>query len=148
MSRITDYGRSAINAVLDRVGRGMGQFQRRKPLPYDLLESDTEYLVVFDAPGAEKDDIQVRFVNTSLEVRIDRFRSFHEGFEMRFPGRGLTLSGSVELPDDATITDADTQANATLTHSGTLQVRIPRSGSGRPIDVQDEPDGSDQPDEP
>lgn len=147
MSGLREYGRSAIGAVLERVGRGFGRVQSRKPLPYDLLESETEYLVVFDAPGAEKEDIQVRFDGTTVEVRIDRFREFHEGFEMRFPGRGLALSGSVTLPEDATVTDRDASATATLTGSGTLHVRVPRSPEGRPIDVDNDSAEADEGDD-
>ncbi len=60
-----------------------------------------------------------------MEVRIDRFRDFHEGYEMRFPGRGLALDGSVTLPSDAAV-DPET-AQATLESNGTLHVRVPRA---------------------
>ena len=138
MTRLTNYGREAINTVLERVGRGIGQVQERKPLDYDLLETDEEFLVVFDAPGATKEDIQVRFMDNELEVRIDRFREFFEGFEMRFPGRGLTLSGSARFPEDASVTAASANPTATLTRSGTLQVRVPKSEEARTVTVTDE----------
>ncbi|TQQ79752.1 Hsp20/alpha crystallin family protein [Halonotius terrestris] len=138
MSRLETYGREAINTVLERVGRGIGHVQERKPLEYDLLESDDAYLVVFDAPGASKEDVQVRYINNELEVRIDRFREFYEGFEMRVPGRGLTLSGTAELPDAASITTGTTSPEATLTQEGTLHVRIPKSESARTVAVDDE----------
>ena len=77
MTGLKSYGKEAINTVLERVGRGVGQVQERKPLAYDLLETDEEYLVVFDAPGATPDDIQVRVLDNELEVRIDRFREFY-----------------------------------------------------------------------
>jgi len=85
MTRIETYGREAINTVLESIGRGVSQVQSRKPLSYDLLESDTEYLVVFDAPGATAEDVQVQFVDGELTVRIDRFRAFHKGFEIAVP---------------------------------------------------------------
>ncbi len=138
MTRLKTYGREAINTVLERVGRGIGQVQERKPLSYDLLETDEAYLVVFDAPGATKDDIQVRFMDNELEVRIDRFREFYKGFEMRFPGRGLTLSGTAEFPDDASVTSATTTPEATLTRSGTLQVTVPKSEDAQTVTVADE----------
>ena len=146
MSRLKTYGREAITTVLERVGRGISQVQERKPLDYDLLESDDAYLVVFDAPGASKDDVQVRFINGELEVRIDRFREFYEGFEMRFPGRGLTLSGTAELPEAASVTTGTTTPEATLTHAGTLHVRIPKSESAQEVTVEDEPDDADDAD--
>lgn len=138
MSGLKTYGREAINTVLERVGRGIGQVQERKPLAYDLLETDEEYLAVFDAPGATKEDVQVQFMDNELEVRIDRFREFYEGFEMRFPGRGLTLSGTVTFPDDASVTAESTTPVATLTRSGTLQVTIPKSESAKTVTVTDE----------
>jgi len=146
MTGLKSYGKEAINTVLERVGRGVGQVQERKPLAYDLLETDEEYLVVFDAPGATPDDIQVRVLDNELEVRIDRFREFYEDFEMRFPGRGLSLSGSAALPDDASITAGNVAPSATLTRSGTLQVRVPKSETARTVTVDDEP--STEPDEP
>ena len=140
MTRLKTYGKEAINTVLERIGRGVGQVQERKPLAYDLLETDEAYLVVFDAPGATKEDVQVRFMDNELEVRIDRFREFYEGFEMRFPGRGLTLSGTARFPDDASVTAASDEPTATLTRSGTLQVEVPKSESAKTVTVTDEPD--------
>jgi len=69
----------------------------------------------------------VRFEDGRVEVRIDRFRDFHEGFEMRFPGRGLSLDGSASLPPAA---DVDPNAaTATVTDAGTLRVRLPKRGA-------------------
>jgi len=147
MTRLETYGREALNTVLERIGRGVSQVQSRKPLSYDLLESDTEYLVVFDAPGATAEDVQVQFVDGELEVRIDRFRAFHKGFEMRFPGRGLTLSGTARFPDDASVTAANADPTATLTRSGTLQVRVPKSESAKTVTVTDEEADVDTPDD-
>ncbi len=139
MTRLETYGREAINTVLESVGRGVSKVQERKPLSADLLESDEAYLVVFDAPGANTEDVQVKFVDGELEVRIDRFREFYEGYEMRFPGRGLTLSGTATLPDEASVTGGSTTPEATLTPEGTLHVRIPKSESAQAVDVDDEP---------
>jgi HSP20 family protein len=137
MSRLREFGESAATAVLERVGRGVGRVQERTPLPCDLLESDDAYLVVFDVPGATRSDVQVRFVDGQVQVQVDRFRDFHEGFEMRFPGRGLSLDGAADLPDDAAV-DAEA-AGATLTDEGTLEVRVPKaSGGPRDVAVADE----------
>lgn len=125
---IRELGRSVGDAVLRRTGRAAARVQERRPLAVDLLESDEDYLAVFDAPGAAASDVQVRYADRRVLVRVDRFRSFHDGFEMRFPGRGLSLDGEVELPADAAVdTDA---AEATLTERGTLEVRIPRLQEG------------------
>ncbi|MBV0923680.1 Hsp20 family protein [Halomicroarcula limicola] len=134
---IRDVGESVSNKIFENLGRAAGRVQEKKPLPADLLESDDAYLVVFDAPGATASDLQVRYVEDRVEVRVDRFRDFHEGFEMRYPGRGLALDGSVTLPADAAVDAAE--ASATLKDNGTLQVRIPKvagTDAGEEIDVE------------
>ena len=117
--------RSVGREVADAVGRTTGRFQEKSPLPVDVLESDSEYLVVFDAPGANPSDIQVRYESGTVEVRIDRFRPFREDFEMRFPGRGLELDGKAKLPQGARV-DGDA-AKAVLEDNGTLSVYLPKS---------------------
>jgi HSP20 family protein len=143
MSRLTELGESAAQTVLDRVGRGVSEVQERTPLPYDLLESDEAYLIIFDAPGIEQTDVQVQFLDGKVEVRLDRFRDFYEDFEMRFPGRGLSLDGSVSLPDDAAV-DPE-RANATLGRNGTLRIRLPKDGRHQTVAVSeaDEHDDTD-----
>ena len=135
-----DIGESFGNAVLDGVGRLAGRAQERRPLPTDLLESDDAYLVVFDAPDASADDVQVRFSGDAVHVRIDRVREHREGFEMRFPGRGLALDGQVTLPDGATV-DPES-ATATMTNMGTLEVEIPKveEPADEPINISTEMD--------
>ncbi|MFB6220111.1 MAG: Hsp20/alpha crystallin family protein [Halolamina sp.] len=142
MTGLGDLGGSAVRSVMERVGRGVSRVQERKPLAYDLLESEDDYLVVFDAAGADHSDVQVRFVEGEVQVRVDRFRSFHEGFEMRFPGRGLALSGRAQLPTDAVDPEA---ATATLTGAGTLQVRIPKSGDTTDVPVSEEESAETEP---
>ncbi|WP_277553475.1 Hsp20/alpha crystallin family protein [Halobaculum limi] len=145
-NRLKDVGESAVNTVMDRVGRGIAKVQEKSPLAYDLLESEDAYLVVFDAPGAERSDVQVRFNEGAVEIRIDRFRDFHEGFEMRFPGRGLALDGRAKLPAEAAVDPEG--ATSTLTEQGTLRVRVPKT-KGSTVAVTDgeeeEPEAEDDP---
>jgi HSP20 family molecular chaperone IbpA len=137
MSRLREIGEAVGQQVFEQIGRVSSRAQERRPLPVDLLESDDAYLAVFDASSAEREDVQVRLDENTLYVRIDRFRDFYEDFEMRLPGRGLALDGSVDLPEEARV-DAD-DAKATLTSSGTIQVRVPKqNGGGATIDVEDE----------
>ncbi len=137
MRVLRDIGRSVGGAVLERVGRTAGRVREARPLRPDLLENDEAYLAVFDAPGATASDVQVRFKDGKVLVRVDRFREHHEGFEMRFPGRGLSLDGRVRLPRGAAV-DVDA-ATATLRPNGTLEVRIPKreiGGDGRSVPVE------------
>lgn len=144
MNGLREFTETIGEVVLDGVGRVSARVQERKPLPADLLESDEAYLVVFDAPGAEMQDVSVNYERGTVKVRIERFRDLHEGYEMLFPGRGLTLEGRVDLPGDAAV-DA-TGANATLTTNGTLRVEIPKEepAAGGPVRIDTEEDtGSD-----
>lgn len=122
---IREVGESLGRAVLDGIGRASSRVQERKPLAADVLESDDAVLVVFDAPSATAEDVDVSFENNTVTVRLDRFREFHDGYEMRFPGRGLGLKGSAELPEDVSVEAGD--AEATVTQRGTLEVRIPKT---------------------
>jgi len=134
---IREFGRSVSNSVLHQIGRASSQVQENRPLPTDLLESDDAYLAVFDAPGATHADIQVRYDDGAVKVRLDRFREFYEGFDMRIPGRGMALDGQVRLPTDALV-DAES-ATATLRKNGTLEVEVPKAVP----DGDETDDGSD-----
>lgn len=131
---IRELGRTLTDTVMETVGRAASRVQERRPLPVDLLESEDAYLAVFDAPGATSSDVQVRFDENRIEVRLDRFRDFHDGFEMRLPGRGLSLDGHVALPPDAKV-DAR-EASATLKRNGTLHVRVPKTESETTVDEE------------
>lgn len=122
-----DLGRSVRERIYRRIGTANGHVQENRSLPVDILEGDHSYLVVFDSPGVGIDDVQVRYVDGGVRIRIDRFREFHDGFEMRFPGRGMALSGEATLPEDAVV-DPDA-ATARLTDVGTLNVEIPKDGA-------------------
>ncbi len=122
---IRDVGETLGSKAMEAFGRAMARTQEHGGLGVDLLTSEDAYLAVFDAPGAQGEDVQARYEDGAVLVRIDRFREHREGFEMRFPGRGLSLDGRVELPDDADV-DPDS-ATATLADNGTLQVRVPRT---------------------
>jgi len=128
--------------VLEGVGRAASRYQENTSIPVDLLESDEEYLAVFDAPGVPADDVDVRFDENVVRVRVDRFRTLHEGFDLRAPGRGMSLGGEVELPSEVSV-DPKT-ASAVLATNGTIQVHVPK--------VEDEPvtidaEDGDQPQE-
>ncbi|WP_353635180.1 Hsp20 family protein [Halobacterium sp. NMX12-1] len=139
---VREFAEDVGDAVFERLGRAASQMQEESPLPVDVLESDDEYLVVFDAPGATASDVQVNYVDGAVEVRVDRFREFREEFEMVFPGRGLKLDGRAELPADAVV-DADA-ARAELRDNGALYVFLPKDESaGTDVDVTTPEDDED-----
>ncbi len=134
--KVWEIGRSVGNRVAERVGRVASRVQESRPLSVDLLEGEDAYLAVFDAPGVSGGDVQVRFTNGEVRVRLERFRELHEGFEMRLPGRGLSLDGHVRLPEDASV-DAEA-ATATLKDNGTLEVRVPKGeGDATTVTIED-----------
>jgi HSP20 family molecular chaperone IbpA len=144
MSMLRDIGESIGTAVLDGIGRAASRLQERRPLAVDLLESDDAYLAVFDAPGVEAGDVQVRFEDDAILVRVDRFREFFEGYEMRLPGRGMSLDGRAKLPAGVSV-DPES-ATATLTDNGTLRVELPKveTDEDRPVEIAtEEDDGTD-----
>ncbi|MFC7073435.1 Hsp20 family protein [Halovenus rubra] len=122
---IQDIGSSVGSTVFETVGRVFGRAQEQRPLPADLYESDNAFLAVFDAPGAHPADVQVKYEDGAVVVRVDRFRDFYDGFEMQFPGRGLTLDGHVNVPSDASVEAV--AASATLKDNGTLHVHVPKA---------------------
>ncbi|WP_254543368.1 Hsp20/alpha crystallin family protein [Halomarina pelagica] len=130
---LKDLSERVESVVLDGVGKFSSRVQERTPLSVDLLESDDAYLAVFDAPGATGEDVDVRFDRNTVRIRIDRFRDYYEDYDMRVPGRGLSLDGSVDLPEDAAVDPR--AAEATLASNGTLRVRIPKTDAGRDVAV-------------
>ncbi len=134
---IREFGETIGDTVVESLGRAFARTQEHRPLATDVLESDEAYLVLFDAPGAERDDVQVRFEDRTVNVRIDRFREFHDDYRMRFPGRGLSLKGRARLPGESPV-DPD-ESTATLEDSGVLRVRIPKRS--QPDDEETAVDG-------
>lgn len=124
-----DASRSVREGIYRRIGSANAHVQENRSLPADVLEGTDSYLVVFDTPGVDIDDVEVRYVDGAVRIRADRFRGFRDGFETRFPGRGTALSGEAPLPEDAAV-DPD-GATARLTDVGTLHVEIPKDGVDR-----------------
>ncbi|OIB57826.1 Hsp20/alpha crystallin family protein [Natrialba sp. SSL1] len=122
-----ELGSSIKHALYRQLGRASGRIQNHRNLDVDVLEDDTSYLVVFDVPGAETDDIQVRYIEGNVKIKVDRFRPFREEYSMCFPGRGMHLGGEADLPPDAVV---DPNAGtATLSETGTLRIDIPKSSA-------------------
>lgn len=123
---LREVGEAVEHTVLESLGRMAARVQESRSLRADVLESDDAYLVVFDAPDVEAQDVEVEYEDEMVEVHVERFREFREGYEMRAPGRGLSLHGRAGLPDDATVDAAG--ATATLRGDGTLHVELPKRG--------------------
>jgi len=135
MSLVDEVG----DAVLRRAGRVAGRLREVADRPVDVLESDDEYLVAVDAPGATTSDVSVNYRDGFVEVGVDRFREYREGFGMRFPGRALAVDVRAELPGDAVVDPR--AARATLRDDGTLHVFLPKRAA---LDVDIEADDADE----
>ncbi|MFC7177175.1 Hsp20/alpha crystallin family protein [Halosegnis marinus] len=141
MTDLREIGESVGRRMLEGAGRVSARVQEERPLAADVLEGDGAYLVVFDAPGVEMEDVQVRFEDGAVHVRLDRFRDVHDGYEMVFPGRGLTLEGRADLPAGAAV--EPTRAEATLTENGALRVEVPKVVAESDGDDEDAPESID-----
>lgn len=121
VERVTSLARS-VKQRLDSY-----QQRREKPgeLATDVLDLGDTYLVLVDAPGVRAGDIQVRYVEGQAHVRMERFRPPRDEFELVESSRQLGLEATAELPEDAVVSAE--QATATLTSTGVLEIRLPKT---------------------
>ncbi len=109
----------------------------------DLLESDDEYVLLVDLPGATPETTEVRFEDGRIEIEGRREKSTPEGFRYVREDRSLFLDAELPLPSDADGDNADAEMDR-----GVLEVVLPKriTGDARriPIDASDE--GADESD--
>ena len=115
-----------------QVGRARSHLQESRSVTVDVLEGDDSFLVVFNAPDVDPESVEVRFMEDTVYVDLERFREYREGYRMRFPGRGMTLSGKATLPARAVV-DPEA-AVARVTERGTIAVELPRGETTAPTD--------------
>jgi len=98
----------------------------------DLLESEEEYLLVVDLPGATADTVDVTVSEGRLTVEARREKSVPTSFRYLTEERSLFLDAELPLPPDATGAGADGEVER-----GVLTLRLPKSGedSGETIPV-------------
>jgi HSP20 family molecular chaperone IbpA len=96
----------------------LAKAQRRFVRPrVDVFESDAEYLLVADVPGAAKDTVDVRFEDGELAIEAPRGAG---------GASGVLYRRAFALPDGV---DADA-IDASLAN-GVLSVRVPKAASRR-----------------
>lgn len=134
MTAVLDVGRELLARGLERAGRGIARMQEMRDIPSDVLEADEAFHILVDAAGARAEDVAVRAVDRMVTIEIDRFRSFDPDYVLRYPGRGMQLSTSVELP-----VEIDPEgAEASVDQAGTLSVRIPKRSPRTAVSVDEE----------
>jgi HSP20 family molecular chaperone IbpA len=113
----------------------------------DLLESDDEYVLLVDLPGATAATTEVRFEDGRIAIEGRREKSTPEGFRYVREDRPLFLDAELPIPPDVDGGSADAEIDR-----GVLEVTLPKRTGGDshriPIDAGDdeEPetgDGSD-----
>ncbi|MES3161758.1 MAG: Hsp20/alpha crystallin family protein [Halorubrum sp.] len=106
----------------------------------DLLESDDEYVLLVDLPGATAKTTDVLFEDGRIEIEGRRQKSTPEGFRYVREDRSLFLDAELPLPPDADGDDARAEMDR-----GVLEVVIPkrvgRDSSRIPVDDADDDDG-------
>lgn len=112
-------------SVRDTLERIRARQMEPRDLSPDVYETPEAYVVVFDAPGVDHADVQVRYVNGEVMARVERFRDDHDGFELIESERAVSMDGQIALPDDAIVSPEVSEA--TLRSDGTLQIRLPKT---------------------
>ncbi|WP_435161335.1 Hsp20/alpha crystallin family protein [Halorubrum sp. SY-15] len=103
----------------------------------DLLESDDEYVLVVDLPGATAETTDVRFEDGRLSIEGRREKSTPDGFRYVREDRSLFLDADIPLPPDA-----DGDAASAALDRGVLEVTLPKrtTGATRQIPIGDDAD--------
>lgn len=90
----------------------------------DILEADDHLLVIVDTPGAKANEVDLKFQDGRITVRVDRHEEPPEGATSRLQMRPRSSERTITLPETVSV-DPD-QATATLTDNGTLEIRLPK----------------------
>jgi HSP20 family molecular chaperone IbpA len=91
----------------------------------DLYESDNEYLLVIDMPGARAESLEIQVTGRELELRAERAAA-PSGTDLA----STTFERRVELPGDV-----DTNSAAAQLKNGVLEVRISKAASARRVKI-------------
>lgn len=104
----------------------------------DLLESDDEYVLLVDLPGAIAGTTEVLFEDGRIVIEARREKSTPEGFRYVREDRPLFLDAELPLPPDADGDDADAEMDR-----GVLEVTLPKraDADSRRIPVEGSDDG-------
>lgn len=87
----------------------------------DLLESEDEYLVVVDLPGASADTVDVTVEASTAHIEARREKDQPPEYRYLKEDRSLFLDADLRLPPDAT----DQGATASV-ENGVLELRLPK----------------------
>ncbi|MEM4780346.1 MAG: archaeal heat shock protein Hsp14 [Halalkalicoccus sp.] len=112
---------------------GMGGANR---MSIDLADRDDELVVTADAPGFEKEEIDVRVTGRQLTIEAERDERSEEGDEtyLRSERRSESLRRTVQLPEEV-----DEESVSATYKNGVLTITLPKrdpTSGGRSIDIE------------
>ena len=91
----------------------------------DLYESDSEYLLVIDMPGASSESLSVELTGSELAIRAQRSPS-SQGADVAT----TTFERRIELPSDV-----DGGSTSAQLQGGVLRVQIAKAASARRVKI-------------
>ncbi len=98
----------------------------------DVGESDDEYVLAVDLPGATPETVDVWVNDHQLRIEARREKESPTEFRYLKEDRSMFIDVTLPLPPDVD-TDADVDDGATI-HRGVLKLRLPKS-TGRRIPI-------------
>lgn len=120
--------RALPSTIGSQLYRGTGRIARTvqhvRPLPTDILENRSKYLVLVDTPGVEAAGLDIRYLDGRVQIAVDRTRHRDGGESLQVLGRAMELTTEVTLPEDAVI-DPES-ATARLSPVGTVKIELPK----------------------
>jgi HSP20 family protein len=91
----------------------------------DLYESDGEYLLQLDVPGASPEGLNIQLLGTSLQIRAERAPAA-QGGDVAL----VSFERTVELP-----AEVDAESARAQLKNGILEIRISKSSAARRVRI-------------
>ncbi len=121
-----------IERLFEEMNEGLRAFDTGEDVPADLVETEEEYVAVFDLPGYERDAVDVQLADRTLTVSAERDTD-REGEYVRQERSGGSVSRTLSLPSVVEV-----GATSATYENGVLTVRLPRrtGGNGESIPIE------------
>lgn len=112
-----------------------GFVREYEPAAVDVVERDDEFHVAVDLPGFEREDVEIKATNRTLQIRADHEQQFDEERDrfVRHERRHESVDRSIRLPGEI-----DPEAVTAKMKNGVLSVTLPRieMENERRIDIE------------
>ncbi|MFB6177588.1 MAG: Hsp20/alpha crystallin family protein [Halobaculum sp.] len=100
--------------------------------PIDMIDAETELLVVVDVPGFEKKDINIKVADNSLQIAASgRTRDLSETETMVTQERPTAIQRQIQLPTPVVVDDASASYE-----DGVLSVELPKDEDETTVGTQ------------